>query len=138
MTIGIPFYGCSVTSSGIGQLASKDTPKGNSDDGLWAKPCLGAASVYSRFWKWTNLRSKGVVGDKDKAISGGWKQTWDNTSQTPWLVHAEKNLFISYDDRTSLGKKGDAIKQNGLAGVMAWSINMDHNNELVSILARIK
>ncbi|KAJ1886944.1 hypothetical protein LPJ66_009377, partial [Kickxella alabastrina] len=53
---------------------------------------------------------------------------------TPWLFNPTTKQFISYDDPQSIKIKVDYAAAKGLGGTMVWSMNMDYNDELLSVV----
>ncbi|KAG0172613.1 hypothetical protein DFQ28_010185 [Apophysomyces sp. BC1034] len=124
---GLAFYGRSMTAkadmSGSSQYqpAQIGAPKGDSDDAYWADPyCPQDIDGVSGVWKWTNLRSEGVLHDDWVTTNANWQRHWDNVSQTPWLYNKQTSTFVSYDDPFSLDIKVRHALCEGLAGVMVW------------------
>jgi chitinase len=65
---------------------------------------------------------------------GGWVRRWDSRSQAPYLWHAEKRIFVTYDDPESLRIKSRYILEHGLGGVMFWQYFSDTTGELLGAL----
>ena len=49
----------------------------------------------------------------------------DTASGAPWLYDAGQQVFISYEDPTSLEQKANYVVANGLGGVMIWELSAD-------------
>ena len=58
-----------------------------------------------------------------KDPNSGWNVTMDEHHQAPYMVKGIK--WISYDDELSVKKKTQFAYDQGLAGVMTWSIDTD-------------
>ncbi|KAJ1954083.1 hypothetical protein GGI12_005874, partial [Dipsacomyces acuminosporus] len=101
-------------------------------DAPWYDACAGA-TYNSGTWQWKHLRDQGVLTSPTTAAAP-WVRQWDPVSQTPWLFNTNSKIFISYDDPQSLKIKVDYAASKGLAGVMVWSVNMDHNGELLNVV----
>ncbi len=54
---------------------------------------------------------------------------FDDTAKAPYLFDGE--IFVAYDDPTSIGHKGAYVKENGLMGIMCWEYGDDANGELL-------
>ncbi|KAJ2909235.1 hypothetical protein GGI21_002088 [Coemansia aciculifera] len=138
LVAGVGFYGRATTASedmtqdptNQYQPQSQVVPLGDSDDAPWNDPCAGT-TTNSGVWKWTNLRSQGVLTDPSTAAAP-WVRQWDSVSQTPWLFNPSTKQFISYDDPQSIKAKMDYASSKGLAGAMVWSMEMDYNGELLT------
>ncbi|KAJ1830288.1 hypothetical protein LPJ63_005026, partial [Coemansia sp. RSA 2711] len=136
LVAGLGFYGRStIAQQDMQRVPSQyqpqlhDVPLGDPEDAPWYDKCAGTTSA-SGTWQWKHLRTQGILTDFTTAAAP-WVRQWDKVSQTPWLFHPEKKLFLSYDDPESIRIKSDYAASKGLAGVMLWSINMDHNSELI-------
>ncbi|KAJ2716641.1 hypothetical protein H4R19_000532 [Coemansia spiralis] len=144
LTAGLAFYGRATTANedmtkdGKNQYQSQQStvPLGDQEDAPWFDACAGS-TANSGTWQWKNLRSQGVLTSPTKAAAP-WVRQWDSVSQTPWLFNPQTKMFISYDDPDSLKIKVDYAASKGLAGTMIWSVNMDLNNELVSVANNFK
>ncbi|KAJ2037153.1 hypothetical protein H4S04_008638, partial [Coemansia sp. S16] len=141
MNLGIPFYGYAMaatknmlqTPSNMYAPISATAPQGDKDDTLYADPCSGGPAVYSGAWQWKHLRDQALLTSTGTAASP-WVRTWDSTTSTPWLFNPNTNTFITYDDPQSIQLKVDYAASKGLAGTMVWSMDMDYNDELLSVL----
>ncbi|KAJ1794490.1 hypothetical protein LPJ59_004521 [Coemansia sp. RSA 2399] len=142
LNAGLAFYGRTVTAStdepATGEKSMywplrKAIPRGDSDDREEADPSCGGPEVFSGIWKYSNLRSEGVLDAPDSAASP-WVRRFDNATGTPWLFNAETRDFVSYDDALSIGAKAQFAVSRGLAGVMVWPITNDYEGELLSAI----
>ncbi|KAJ2443285.1 hypothetical protein GGF42_006686, partial [Coemansia sp. RSA 2424] len=141
MNLGIPFYGYALaakqnmlqTPTNMYAPISATVPQGDKDDTLFADPCSGGPAVYSGAWQWKNLRGQGLLTAAGVAASP-WVRTWDSATSTPWLFNPSTNTFITYDDPQSIQLKVNYAAAKGLAGTMVWSMDMDYNDELLSVL----
>jgi chitinase len=125
---GLAFYGRSMQATkdmSFSQSQYQDAvvgaPKGDSDDAYWANPfCSADIDGMSGIWKWSNLRSQGLIKKNTLETGEGWTRHWDDQSKTPWLFNPASKMYISYDDPASLQVKLDHVACEGLGGVMAW------------------
>ncbi|CAO3596496.1 unnamed protein product [Absidia cylindrospora] len=139
---GLAFYGRTMqatqdmtSSKSQYQEAVVGAPKGDADDAYWANPfCSADIDGLSGIWKWSNLRSQGVVKKNTLETGDGWTRYWDDQSKTPWLFNPSSKLFISYDDPASLQIKVDHVGCEDLGGVMVWDIHQD-NGELIDVVS---
>ncbi len=60
----------------------------------------------------------------------GFTRHWHATARVPWLHHAERGLFISYDDPESLRAKVAFALEESLGGVMIWELSGDDGSLL--------
>ncbi|KAJ2717552.1 hypothetical protein H4S00_004229 [Coemansia sp. D1744] len=137
LVAGLGFYGRSTQTQSDMRRDSMnqyqpqlhDVPLGDSEDAPWFDKCAQTTSA-SGTWQWKHLRDQGVLVSPDTPAAP-WVRQWDSVSQTPWLFNPESKLFLSYDDPDSIRIKSNYAASRGLAGVMLWSVNMDHQGELV-------
>ncbi|KAJ1867863.1 hypothetical protein LPJ57_005827, partial [Coemansia sp. RSA 486] len=140
LTAGIAFYGRStiakqdMTKDPTNQYQPQESvvPLGDSEDAPWYDVCAGS-TANSGVWMWKHLRGQGVLSSTSSAAAP-WVRQWDPVSQTPWLFNPSTKQFISYDDPESLKIKVDYAASKGLAGTMVWSMDMDYNEELLSVI----
>ncbi|KAJ2453195.1 hypothetical protein GGF42_003861 [Coemansia sp. RSA 2424] len=138
LVAGLGFYGRStlaqqdMTRDATNQYQPQlhDVPLGDSEDAPWYDACARSTSA-SGTWQWKSLRSQGVLAGASAKAATPWIRQWDSVTQTPWLFNPETKIFISYDDPDSIRIKSNYAASRGLGGVMVWSVNMDHNSELV-------
>ncbi len=55
----------------------------------------------------------------------GFVSHWDSTAQAPYSYNPEKKLFVTYDDKRSVGLKTKYVIDNGLGGIMFWQLRED-------------
>ncbi|KAJ2523135.1 hypothetical protein GGI11_000081 [Coemansia sp. RSA 2049] len=149
---GLAFYGRTVTASSSDDNDSDDgngggeksmylplqkaIPRGDSDDQEESDPSCGGPKAFSGIWKYSNLRSEGVLDAPDSAASP-WVRRFDKDTSTPWLYNTETRDFVSYDDPQSIGAKTQFAVSRGLAGVMVWPITNDYEGELISAITEV-
>ncbi|KAI9481131.1 MAG: glycoside hydrolase superfamily [Benjaminiella poitrasii] len=141
LAAGIAFYGRSQTltvsstpNTQYNSAVSPNPPLGDSLDGAWTNPyCSKDSSAASGVWRWTNMRSQGILTSPTTAASP-WIRNYDDVTQTPWLYNPSTKVFISYDDPTSLSAKTQYALKTDLAGLFVWSIEQD-NGELLNAIA---
>ncbi|RIX50144.1 glycoside hydrolase family 18 [Paenibacillus nanensis] len=98
LVMGVPFYGYqyqNVQGTGRGGLYQSFTGGGSVTYGK-------IASLY---------------------LNKGYTRYFHSASKVPYLFNG--TTFISYDDPESIGYKAAYAKEQGLAGVMAWSLTHD-------------
>ncbi|GAA5813927.1 hypothetical protein MFLAVUS_007416 [Mucor flavus] len=140
---GVAFYGRSQTLTGSTapttqySPSSLTAPLGDKDDGPWTNPyCPADSSAASGQWKYSSLRSQGVLTTPLTAAAP-WVRHFDDITQTPWLYNPTKKTYLTYDDPVSVGVKTSWAVEKGLAGVFAWSIEQD-NGELVEAMQGVR
>lgn len=55
----------------------------------------------------------------------GFVSHWDSLAQAPWSYNPAKKLFVTYDDKRSIGLKTKYAIDNGLGGIMFWQLRED-------------
>ncbi|KAI9301433.1 glycosyl hydrolases family 18-domain-containing protein [Cunninghamella echinulata] len=145
---GLAFYGRSMQAKqdmtilkSQYQIANQDAPQGDADDVFWTDlscPSQGdRQGGYSGIWKWSHIRSQGLLSKDYISTGKGWLRFWDEVSKTPWLFHTSSKIYISYDDPQSLGIKIEHVVCEDLAGVMIWDIHQDKDDELINAVSKI-
>jgi len=58
-----------------------------------------------------------------------WKVNWDEKTMTPWINYQkeEENYQIYYENKESLKRKVDLVKQNQLGGYGFWALGYEGN-----------
>jgi chitinase len=67
--------------------------------------------------------------DLHPLIKDGWKCTWDDDTQNPWLTSPEGDYVHSYDNERSLTIKTHWAVQQNYRGVFFWEIKQDRLND---------
>ncbi|XP_052133171.1 acidic mammalian chitinase-like isoform X9 [Frankliniella occidentalis] len=107
VVLGVPFYGHTWTlrdASNAGVYAPTNGP--------------GQAGPYTR--------EGGTIGYNEVCVqqdAGLYKEKWDSQRLVPYAV--EGNQWVSYDNVRSLKLKAQLAVDQGLAGVMVWSLETD-------------
>ena len=55
-----------------------------------------------------------------------FKRHWDDKAKVPYLISKSKKIFVSYDDKESIGYKADYVLKNHIRGVIIWQITGDY------------
>ena len=63
---------------------------------------------------------------------GQYTEVWDDVAQVPYLVDAQGNMVLSFDNARSVGLKAEYVKDKGLRGAMYWNIEADDDNWTLS------
>jgi chitinase len=63
----------------------------------------------------------------------GYTHYWHDGDQAPWLYSPSAGVFISYDDRESLARKADYVREWWLGGVMFWELSADDGSLLEAL-----
>jgi chitinase len=103
--VGMAAYGLTFTSSQCSVGAPSSGPGA-------AGECTGGAGVMSYY-------------EAQWALQQGAVPNFDMVSKGQYLCNGSTDLWLSYDDVHSLSYKTDLIKDNGYAGGMVWSLDLD-------------
>ena len=57
--------------------------------------------------------------------SGQFVRYWDEKTATPFVYDSARKILVSYDDKSSLGKKLEVVKSRGLGGAFVWALDFD-------------
>ncbi|KAJ1954696.1 hypothetical protein EC988_002292 [Linderina pennispora] len=140
---GLPFYGRTVTAQNDLSVSrqmyaplKKVIPRGDEDDQEEPDKSCGGPKAFSGVWKYSKLRGQAVLSSPDVAEEP-WIRQFDKVTKTPWLFNTDTKDFVSYDDPASIMYKCKYVKDNGLGGVMVWSMTSDFHNELVDAISSI-
>lgn len=71
-----------------------------------------------------------MVTDKQS----GWVEFYDAKHEAAFAWNEEQKGFISYDNARSIEAKGNWLLAQGFAGIFAWELTHDKNNELVEAM----
>ena len=112
LVIGMPTYGRSFTLSDPSQYIVNSPASGG-----------GTAGEYTR--------EAGFLAYYEicEMLQKGSNYIWDNEMKVPYLVKG--NQWVGFDDERSIRNKMDWVKDNGYAGAMVWTVDMDDFNGTV-------
>jgi len=112
LVIGMPTYGRSFTLSNPSQYIVNSPASGG-----------GTAGEYTR--------EAGFLAYYEvcEMLQQGSNYIWDNEMKVPYLVKG--NQWVGFDDERSIRNKMDWVKDNGYAGAMVWTVDMDDFNGTV-------
>ena len=68
-------------------------------------------------------------------LGHGYTRQWDDAAAVPTLYNASTHTFVSYEDPESLARKGQYVRERGLAGIMFWEYTNDPSGTLVRAVA---
>jgi len=111
------------------------------------KIMLGAA-FYGRAFKTGSAANGGLYASSKEKVTkhysyatiksmldkGTAKRYYDDKAQAPYIYDGQ--LFISYDDPTSIAHKGYYVRLKGLMGMMCWQYGDDANGELLRAMKK--
>ena len=107
--LGVPLYG---------RAFSLENPH---DNEMGAR--TGDTSFSGPYTREDGFMGYNEICEELKEPNNGWNITFDKHHQAPYMKKGVK--WISYDDEISIRKKSQFAYDQGLAGVMTWSIDTD-------------
>eukprot|EP00090_Calanus_glacialis_P000625 TRINITY_DN1040_c0_g1_i1.p1 TRINITY_DN1040_c0_g1~~TRINITY_DN1040_c0_g1_i1.p1 ORF type:complete len:1056 (-),score=204.14 TRINITY_DN1040_c0_g1_i1:2491-5658(-) len=112
LVIGMPTYGRSFTLSDRSKYVVNSASKGG-----------GTAGEYTR--------EAGFLAYYEicEMLLHGANYIWDDEMKVPYLVKDDQ--WVGFDDERSIRNKMDWVKDNGYAGAMVWTVDMDDFNGTV-------
>jgi len=128
IAIGAAFYG----------KGYEDLKKSNSSDSWLFSQYKKCPQGTWDDWTTGPTGTFDYVDIEKKLNDGQWKRYWDEKANAPYIVKETGNnandVLISYDDAESLTAKADYSKKHSLAGLFAWSLDGDTNNNLIKTI----
>ncbi|RZB40987.1 chitinase, partial [Asbolus verrucosus] len=106
MVIGMPTYGRSFTLSNTAKFRVHSPASGGGKEGTYTKE-----SGFLAYYEVCELLQNGAT------------YIWDEEMKVPYVVDGDQ--WIGFDDEKSIRYKMKWIKDNGFAGAMVWTIDMD-------------
>ncbi len=117
-----------------------------------AKKLLIGAAFYARIWENVAAYNDGLYGkgrflrgvsysrfDKQLAADSGFVYHWDEKASAPYLYHANKKWFVTFDDSTSIALKTKYVMKNKLNGIMFWQLADDRFADgLLDVIDEVK
>ncbi|MGH2624912.1 MAG: glycosyl hydrolase family 18 protein, partial [Sphingobacterium sp.] len=71
---------------------------------------------------------------KDLGTLSGFTEKWDDQAKVPYLVDAQGQYVLTYENQRSLALKCEFIKQSGILGAMYWEFAGDNQEQELSYL----
>ena len=112
LVIGMPTYGRSFSLTDPNRFAVNSAAKGG-----------GTAGEYTR--------EAGFLAYYEicEMLLHGADYIWDDEMKVPYLVKGDQ--WVGFDDERAIRNKMDWVKENGYAGAMVWTVDMDDFNGTV-------
>jgi len=116
VALGLAFYG----------RALRDVPRKN--NGVFQR----GSSKGSEAWGGADgIDYRDLVARRPEQL--GFHRNWDAEALVPWLYNPDQQIWISYDDPTSIARKAKYARAHGLRGVMIWDLLADDGSLLAAI-----
>ncbi|XP_044253062.1 probable chitinase 10 [Tribolium madens] len=106
LVIGMPTYGRTFTLSNSAKFGVHSPASGGGKEGTYTKE-----SGFLAYYEVCELLQNGAT------------YIWDDEMKVPYAVNGDQ--WIGFDDEKSIRNKMKWIKDNGFAGAMVWTIDMD-------------
>jgi chitinase len=71
---------------------------------------------------------------KGEKTVGEWTYNWDDTTASPFLFDAGRQLFITYDNPASMKAKAKWAKDQGLRGIKLYPVTGDQDGQLIKAI----
>ncbi|HAF99941.1 glycosyl hydrolase family 18 protein [Paenibacillus lactis] len=117
LIVGVPYYGKGW--DGCGPNGQYQACKGGSSVGTWE----------SALFDFSHL-------ENDYIGKNGYKRYWNEYAKVPYLYNDQNNVFITYNDETTMMYTASLVKTLDIAGVMSWDISGDRNYTLTNQLVK--
>jgi chitinase len=115
------------------------------------KLVIGAA-FYGRMWEnvpdihnglYQPGKFKSSINYKSFPIqlteSHGFEYHWDDTCKAPYLYNRQQKLFVTFDDKRSIGLKSRYVIDKKLNGIMFWQLPLDTRKDgLLDVIDSVK
>ena len=82
----------------------------------------------------TTIRYSDIRTDYLNHQSDTIKCYFDDVAKAPYIFDSKNNIFITYEDPTSIGYKCDYVISKGVAGIMYWDNGSDDTGELIGAI----
>lgn len=134
VTLGAPFYGRGVVTSGT---AAVNTATVKRAETVQPDGPIQTCADYTNWQKdlWDGTPSYSYI-QLSTGSGSGWTEYWDDNAKVPYKTKG--NYFLSYDNERSVGEKAQFIKDQNLAGVIIWQVFGDMTNMTSSTVAKGK
>ena len=121
LVVGAAFFGRGWT--GLSNYP-EGRPYAKNEDGTFATAEAGITLDLSY------REIQGLVTDKES----GWVELYDEKHNAAFAWNEKEKGFISYDNPRSIEAKGNWVLEQGFAGVFAWEVTHDKDNQLVEAM----
>lgn len=107
--------------------------------GVPANKIVIGLAFYGRVWENVANNNSGIyqAGNFKKSESivkidnllnnSDYEVFWDDKAKAPYIYNSSEKLFITYDNKKSVGLKTAYALEHGLGGVMFWQLGLDYS-----------
>ncbi len=120
--------GCSIEES-VAYYVSKNVTSSKIIIGSGFYGIIQNRTVINGQWT-SNSNVSYTVIKNNYLTDSNYAQYYDENSQAPYLISADRLTFISYENATSIKAKCNYAIENGLAGIFAWQYGLDDGDLL--------
>ena len=115
--------------------------------GVPRRQLVAGVPFYGRGWRGVESSAPWTTGSGTLQVGGyrnvaetflktpGYVRYWDDVAKVPWLYHAERKEWITFEDPQSMRLKGEYIAGQNLAGAMFWELSNDNGQLLEALRA---
>lgn len=131
---------------GNARLNVHDAMQAIAAKGMPKDKLVAGVPFYGRGWR--GVESSDPWGAGTSMQVGGYRviaetflktpayvRRWDDVAKVPWLYHAEKKEWITYEDPQSMRLKGEYVVAQKFAGAMFWELSNDDGTLLDALRA---
>ncbi|MGF1703769.1 glycosyl hydrolase family 18 protein [Photobacterium makurazakiensis] len=79
------------------------------------------------FGSYTSAYGLDPVNDPQDKLVGSYTRHYDDVAVAPWLWNAEKQVFLSTEDKASINVKADYVIDKEIGGIMFWELAGDYS-----------
>ncbi|MGD8110307.1 chitinase C-terminal domain-containing protein [Vibrio sp. TRT 17S01] len=118
---------CGYGATGIDNMWHDLDPQGK-EMGAGSNPMWHAKNLENGvFGSYAQAYGLDPVNDPSDKLVGTYTRNYDSVAVAPWLWNAEKSVFISTEDKASIGVKADYVIDKEIGGIMFWELAGDYN-----------
>lgn len=118
---------CGYGAAGIDNLWH-DTNAAGDEMGAGSNPIWHALNLSQNIYgSYSAAYGLDSVNTSEDTLTGSYRRHYDSVAVAPWLWNAEKNVFLSTEDKESITVKADYVIDKEIGGIMFWELAGDYN-----------
>ncbi|MCF7353016.1 glycosyl hydrolase family 18 protein [Vibrio sp. CK2-1] len=118
---------CGHGAIGIDNMWHDTDPKGN-EMGAGSNPMWHAKNLEKGIWgSYADAYGLDPQNDPTDVLTGTYTRHYDEVAVAPWLWNAEKQVFLSTEDKESITTKAQYVIDQGIGGIMFWELAGDYS-----------